>query len=104
MAGRGGDQLSEEEVMELVGVEGSSPASTAPALNPARVQFTPARLPETCQLAVPHSLGTVSTVTTMPVPGFGQSRVTITMTPPRIKITLGTDSITIVVPVVDSVE
>lgn len=90
--------------MESAGVEGSSPVSTAPASNPARVQFTLARLPMTCQLAMPRSLGTVSIVTTVPVPGFGQSRVTIAMTPPRAETTPGTDPITIVVLVVDSEE
>lgn len=92
LAGRGGDQLPEEEVMESVGTEGSAPAITVLSSHPARVQFTPARLPETCQLAVPRSFRTVSVVTTVPVPSFGQPRVTIAMTPPRVETTTGIDS------------
>lgn len=90
LAGRGGDQLPEEEVMESVGTEGFT-ISTVLASHQARVQFTPACLPETCQLVVPRSFGTVSVVTTVPVPSFGQPRVMIAMTPPRVETIAGID-------------
>lgn len=50
-----------------------------------QVHFTPACLPETCQLAIPRSFGTMSVVTTVLVPSFGQPRVMIAMTPPRVE-------------------
>lgn len=71
--------MPEEGVVESVGTVGSTIASEV------QVHFTPARLPKTCQLAVPRSFRTVSVVTMVPVPSFGKPRVTIAMIPPWVE-------------------
>lgn len=78
--------MPEEGVVELAGIVGSTSASQV------QIHFTPARLPETCQLAMPRSFGTVSVVTTVPVPSFGQPQVTIAMTPPRVETLASADT------------